>query len=165
MSFEIDQGEFMRTVSQTLGETAFVFVEETEEAHLSWGADEILEARISFHGPSDGVLALAAGEKFATELAANLLGIDPDNAEAARGGRDAVGELANILLGVLLERWFPGDTTYGMDVPVVRSLGTGAYEKEAGGAKIRLALVTDEGQRIDAMVLARGASVPACSDD
>jgi hypothetical protein len=153
MSWNIDQGEFMKTVSQILEEAAFVFVEEADRTSARWAEGQVLEARIAFRGPSDGVLTLAAGEAFAMELAGNLLGIDPDSPEATRGSRDAVGELVNILCGVLLERWFPGDPTYGMGVPVIRSLGAGAYEEGAGGAKIRLALVTDEGQRIEAMVL------------
>ncbi len=152
MSFEIDRDELTQAVSQMLEETAFLFVEEPDVTVSSWEDENVLDAKIRFHGPNSGFIDLAVDEQFAVELAANLLGIDPLSDQASRTAKDAFGELVNILCGVLLEKWFPDDSAYGMDVPNVRSLPAEAYENETNVARVKLTLVTDEGKRIDTVI-------------
>jgi hypothetical protein len=152
MSFEIDRDELVTAVSQTLEETAFLFVEESDGTASQWEDETIMDAKIRFFGPNTGFIDIAVDEQFAVELAANLLGTDPTSDQACRSARDAFGELVNILCGVLLEKWFPDDAAYGMDVPKVRSLPVEEYESETSRAGIKLTLVTDEGKRIDTVV-------------
>jgi hypothetical protein len=152
MSFEIDRDELVTAVSQTLEETAFLFVEESDGTQSPWEDETVMDAKIRFHGSSTGFIDLAVDEQFAVELAANLLGTDPTSDQAARSARDAFGEMVNILCGVLLEKWFPGDSSLGMDVPNVRSLPVAEYEEETSRARIKLIFVTDEGKRIDTVV-------------
>ncbi len=152
MSGAFDREGFVRALTQTLDEAAFVFVEGVEPDGAPWGGDTVVEARIPFHGPAAGRISLAVSLEHAVELAANLLGVDPAAPEAASAASDALGELANILCGVLLERWFPGDERYGMGTPIVRRIDVAAYAAEAASAALRETLVTDEGRRIDAAV-------------
>jgi hypothetical protein len=152
MSDSFDREGFVRAVSQTLEEAAFVFVEDVAPGDAPWGGELLLEACIPFTGPTPGDLALSVSRDHAIELAANLLGVDPEAPEADGAASDALGELANILCGVLLERWFPGDKRYGMGTPLVRRIDATAYGARAAAAALFQTLVTDEGRRIDAAV-------------
>jgi hypothetical protein len=157
MAFSLSQQEFVDALRQTLEEAAFVFVEAVEPGGAPWGEGALVEARIEFGGPETGVISIAVSRTHAIALAANLLGVDEAAPEAERAACDAVGELANILCGVSLDRWFPDDGAYHMGTPDVRAVPAAAYEDQAARAALRQTMVTDEGNRIDASVFAGGA--------
>lgn len=77
-----------------------------------------LLVRIDFAGPRRGSLELAAGEGLGRLLAANILGLEPTDNQAAAGAGDALKELANVTCGVLLPRLpAPSGERFTMDVP------------------------------------------------
>jgi hypothetical protein len=86
-----------------LQESAFIFAEPDEEPE-AWGG-EVLTARIAFESTQGGTLRLITTPTAASEVAANMLGIDP-GAEADASGRAAVSELLNVLGGAFLTRFF-----------------------------------------------------------
>jgi len=154
MGIVAQREEFLNAVSRTLEDAAFVFVEEVERNSAPWADGSIIEALITFRGPESGHLTIAVTQEHAIALAANLLVVDPEAPDAVKAANDALGELANILCGVLLESWFPGDGSYGMGTPLVRRLEPGDYEARTADASLFQTLMTDEGNRIDAAVFA-----------
>ena len=75
--------------------------------------------RVPFSGARRGALEIMTTESVGASLAANMLGITPDDPDAPARGRDALKELANVTCGLLLSR-LPDPTKPAMSVPSVR---------------------------------------------
>ncbi len=90
-------------LGQVLQESAFIFAEPDEEPEV-WPAP-VLVARIAFASTRGGALRVITNLAAASEIAANMLGIDP-GPEADAQGRPAVSELLNVLGGAFLVRYF-----------------------------------------------------------
>lgn len=94
---------------------AFMFVEEPEENSLEWRGDYLFST-ITFEGPSKGALSVMAPEPLCRELAANVLGVDEDDADDAIT-EDALKELSNIILGELVAELFGTEAVFNLTVP------------------------------------------------
>lgn len=90
-------------LGQVLQDAAFVLAEPDEEPPR-WGGTVLL-ARIAFESTRGGTLRLLTNPQAASEIAANMLGIDQGE-EARASGRAAVSELLNVLGGAFLTRFF-----------------------------------------------------------
>jgi hypothetical protein len=90
-------------LGQVLQESAFIFAEPDEEPD-AW-AGTVLAARIAFQSTRGGGLRLLTSLPAASEIAANMLGIELGE-EADANGRAAVSELLNVLGGAFVTRYF-----------------------------------------------------------
>ncbi len=93
---------FEEIVVASLEKIAFLFMDPipSEESPLELD----LHARILFEGPSStGSIHLFADQSFAQEMAAGLLGIEPEEV-STEDSKNAMKELANILAGELILR-------------------------------------------------------------
>lgn len=109
-------GLVREVVGRTLLDSAFMF------ASPMVGDDRMgldLCVRIAFLGRENGSIFLATDDPFARSLAANLLGLEPDDEELATAGPAALLELANILAGLLLEAAGGGRTSSVLGIPVI----------------------------------------------
>ena len=90
--------------------------------------DESVLVRMRFTGPLSGTAELVAGKELLQMLAANVLGIEPDEEEAQEKGTDAFKELLNTTCGVLLPMLAttPKDV---FDITVPESEGLGSVEE------------------------------------
>ncbi len=79
-----------------------------------------MQAEIFYRGPLQGRLRCWTTRTFAARLAANLLGIEPTQAEAEVAAEDAVRELANVLCGQLVTTWYGKDAVFKLSIPAVR---------------------------------------------
>lgn len=59
---------------------------------------------ITFKGPLEGCLGIGCGFNCARAIAANMLGMDPDEDMSEADVDDAVGEVANMVMGALKSR-------------------------------------------------------------
>lgn len=104
-------------VSEVLGDLAFMIADDAAEelpAGSIW-----LEGRVSYRGPERGTLRLWCTREFATRLAANLLGLEPDEGEAQIGADDALRELMNVLCGQLVTTWHGTEQVFHLSIPTV----------------------------------------------
>lgn len=104
---------------EVLEKLAFMFgepVEDGQEAELQTPAEAYLGC-IRFNGSSKGVLSLAVGTDMCIELAANMLGTDPDDPDAEQDARDALMELLNITCGNLLTTLYGVETVFELTPP------------------------------------------------
>lgn len=88
---------------------AFVFPE-VSEAVVEPAEEDLLRADISFQGAVSGALSIVAPAAVCVEMAANVMGIEPDAEDAAQRAADTLAEIANITAGHLctsLERHAP----------------------------------------------------------
>lgn len=137
MPVELD--EIREVVIRTLEETAFVFAEPAPEAELEGGVATV----IRFDGPASGRMVLASTAPFCVELAATLLGSEPDDPEAEANAGAALAELLNILAGALVHRMFGRTAVCDLGIPAP------VAADEAAAAQAVVALVTDGGERLE----------------
>ncbi len=111
-------------------------------------------AAISFEADRRGRLRLLTGRGTATELAANMLALDPGDPDAAAHAGSAVSELLNVMAGVLVARLFGPDhpSTLGLPEPVAGPAGPlvgpalAAVRTEAGDPiLLQLELLDEDG--------------------
>jgi hypothetical protein len=136
-----DADRLAAAVQSTLEQAAFVFAAPSASPP-PWDG-EVLVARLALDGPRRGELRLAASERCAAALAANLLGVD--GASPERAG-DALGELLNVAAGIFAAGAFGPRVDHRLGIPEVRRAGGAA----APGAAV--SLVDEDGNRLDAAI-------------
>ncbi len=139
-------------------EMTFMFLEPLDEPE-PWPGEGVL-ARLAFHGPESGEMLLAAEPDLAVEIAANLLGMEPDSPDAEASKESAVSEMLNVLAGILLHKMFPDpDVATDLGVPE-QGIHDGEHlEKILSAAYERVRMVGELGSRVDFVitVAAQGA--------
>ncbi len=121
------------TFCRILETQAFMFGEGVEGDALPVPSGELLEARMTFTGPREGLVLLAAPRDMCVELAGNTLGIEPD-ATAAAQAEDALKELLNVTCGSALTEIAGTKPVFDLSVPEMRVLdgaGWGALKDQA----------------------------------
>lgn len=96
---------------------AFIMSEVCDADDLTEPFAASRRARISVSGVADGHVWLESDDGFARELAAGMLGTDPDDIDPATDGELALAELANIIGGSLAVEWGGRDETYRIGLP------------------------------------------------
>lgn len=103
-------------LGSVLQDTAFMFVEPAE-GPAGWG-DQVFTATLAFESLKGGLLRLTMAVPVAVELAANMLGCDVSDPEAAENGRAAVAEVLNIIGGAFVTRFFGTKVPSQLGLPV-----------------------------------------------
>ena len=149
MRAELTPQLLQRVVVRVLEEAAFVLAEPAPRPPPFEG--DVVTATLPFSRPCVGFLRLTAPPECCTAMAANMLGVDPDDPEAAAQGFDALGELANIQCGAILAEIFGRDADILMKLPEV-TVGPADIQDSVQPTDTRIALLTDDDWRVDVMV-------------
>lgn len=153
MSVELSTNLVSEITARTLMEAAFIMAEPLLEAPPLRG--DLLSARISFSASRSGKITIIMGRQLATTLAANLLGLEPDDEEASSRGGDALGELLNMVGGALLGELAPAGGAGTLGLPEVSPVRGPRAEPLAVSSA---ALLTDEGESIEVVLELEPAS-------
>jgi len=113
--------------TDVLEQLAFMFAEppENETPHLAAGG--IVQATMGFKGPFDGTLDLVVPRAMCEELAANVLGLEPDDEMVTHAPFDALKELLNVTCGNLLTALAGEEPIFDLTIPEVALLGDSAW--------------------------------------
>lgn len=116
---KLQQATLITTFSEVLANLAFMFTaqENPDEA----GPAGWMEASIEYRGPCTGRLRLHCTHEFSRLLAANLLGLDPEEPAAAANADDALKELMNVLCGQFVTSAYGSDGVFNLSIPVITS--------------------------------------------
>ncbi len=106
--------------SEVLQNLAFMFHDE-EDAEIPPG-EVWLETVIRYRGPQEGTLRLRCTRDFAVLLAANLLGTDPESADAPGRASDAIKEFMNILCGQYVTARHGVEDVFDLTIPEIEEL-------------------------------------------
>ena len=106
--------------SEVLANLAFMFTD-GEQAEPDYEA-EWVETVIGYEGPCTGTLRLRCTRPFTVLLAANLLGIDPEDERANTGADDAAKEFMNIVCGQLVTTVHGHDPVFNLTIPQLTQL-------------------------------------------
>ncbi len=147
MSNNISSEQLARITMSILEEAAFIFAEPADPPPPFEG--EVIEAKVTLEGPCRGLLLLSAAPEFAINAAANLLGIEPDEANNPAIGSDAIGELLNIISGQVIEGLIGSQQTCKLSVPQVLRVSASQHEKNQKENDACISLITEDGYRLD----------------
>ncbi len=147
MPTELSADLLADVLSRTLEEAAFVCVEPV--ATPPPVDAPVLEATVRYAGPAAGVLRLAGSERFASSLAASMLGEEEGGAAVTGDDADAVGELLNMVAGATMLEAFGRYAACSIGIPRVRRLAPAAHADALAAARTRVTLVDDQGRRVD----------------
>jgi len=101
---------------------AFMFGEPAEKDDLPAPDGECLETSMRFTGDRAGTLSLAVPAAVAPEVAANVLGLDPDDPSVQAGATDALKEMLNVTCGHVVTALAGEEPVFDLSVPEIRSL-------------------------------------------
>jgi chemotaxis protein CheY-P-specific phosphatase CheC len=93
------QGGLKLVLRRVLEKQAFLFAEAVEKDDLSAPEGDLVEGRIAFRGDATGTLVVIVPAAMCPLIAANVLGIEAEDAQAAEQGLDAFKEVLNVLCG------------------------------------------------------------------
>jgi hypothetical protein len=120
----LGEGGLAAVATTALEEAAFLFVEPAPE--LAVPSERAVVATIGIATPARAQLRVVTDPDGARLLAANVLGVEADDPDVDAQSEAAVGELANILAGlVLVELAAPGAPT-AIDIPRLGPAAAGA---------------------------------------
>ena len=148
MSTTVTVDALSEVAAQVLEDVAFVFTERAT-APFAWSGAAI-EATLSFSGPERGALFVRTSPGLGARFAANMLGTEVDDPEVVERAGDALGEMLNVIAGVLVARVFGASTLVHLGVPRVAVASAESVEPSPCAA----ALMTDEGERLELRILA-----------
>lgn len=106
--------------SDVLANLAFMFTDDIQaepSREHTW-----LETAIGYEGRRCGTLRFWCTRDFTALLAANLLGIDPQDPAASGQGEDAIKEFMNIVCGQYVTTMHGDQDTYNLTIPKVTEL-------------------------------------------
>ncbi len=145
----LSESRLTRVLSETLEEAAFIFIDQGDDG-LEFTRDTLVRAGISYTKDNQKIeLVIVSTEAVATELAANFMGIEPDDPMARQKSLDAFAEILNIVCGALLEDAYGDEAEYEMGVPHVGILSRRDLIEEDKNMAVRLQFETEEGERLD----------------
>ena len=105
-----------KVFADVLEKFAFMFSESVTPSDFFMDAPPFYHATISFSGPHEGVLGIAASGKFCGLLSANILGEEEESAPEAQAC-DSLKELLNVTCGEFLEKLSGPQVVYNLSVP------------------------------------------------
>ena len=107
--------------SSVLESLAFMFGEVVEDEPLPFPG-RALRASIDFTGPFQGTLFMCISAEMCSEVAANMLGLEPDDELAEARAQDAVKELLNVACGHVLTELAGEGPVFDLTVPRVEPM-------------------------------------------
>ncbi len=132
-----------RVFTDVLEQMAFMFCDEGSPDDFAGHAEEILLAQMGFEGAMTGSLSLAVPQAMCPDLAANLLGTEPEDAEEPRIYQDALKELLNVTCGNVLTALGGEEPVFDLTVPEVSAMDSGGKESFLGDENTVFVLVDD----------------------
>jgi hypothetical protein len=136
-------GEGLLQVAQhILEEAAFIFTELRQPFTSISGP--CVQASLEFTGPTAGRLIVRAPRACAELLATNLLGAEAGDQVIDQMAGAAMGELLNMIGGILMDVWFKAKEGYHLGIPEIRDRSEGVINDPQGLSHHAIVLVTEE---------------------
>lgn len=139
---EVQHAHIDAVIGPVLETFAFVFPEPVEASQAAEPDGDLMCATITFSGATSGTMAVCAPQDLCVELAANILGIDAEDADARMRGADTLGEVANIAAGHIATRIEP-DLQTDLHPPVVTRMERADWDRAVSSVAARAYLVED----------------------
>ncbi len=127
-------------------EEAAYLVTEPVGCRPRWRSGSLLQARLLIGGDGNDrpamTLVLVCSARLAVEIAATMMGIEPAAEQAAGSAEDALGEVLNMVAGMLCEEW--GDAGIEVGIPRVE-VTSDLLVHEWAAEQVTVTLLSDKG--------------------
>ena len=125
---QVEQNELVSDVfCEVLEKLAFMFGEAVEKEELASDTSEYIRAMMSFTGAMSGKLGLVVPKEMCPEIAANVLGMDPDDELVAAQAIDALKEVLNVVCGNVLTALAGERAMFDLSVPEISTLNAAEW--------------------------------------
>ena len=114
---------------------AFMFGEPADTADLDIQGQQCLLAAMNFSGELTGSMALALPQAMCDEIAANVMGLEPDDL-ADEHRADAVKEALNVTCGNVLTALAGEKPIFDLTIPQVAAIDPAAWAKLAADEEV-----------------------------
>ena len=108
---------------------AFMFGEPAEKDELAENNTKHMQAHMTFSGDRTGELLMTVPEVMCSEIAANVLGVEPDDEQVMDLAGDALKEILNITCGQLLTTFAGEKPVIDLSVPEIRKISSQKWSK------------------------------------
>ena len=122
---------------------AFLFGEPCQMDEIPEVDGELVTVSMKFAGDYSGLLMLAVPRKIGLDIAANALGVDPDDDTALRRSEDALKELLNLTCGHLLTSSVGSKPVMDLSVPEVSLMDGDEWNEMIANERTALFLIDD----------------------
>jgi len=127
---QTEQKELLsRAFCDVIEKLAFMFGEPTPKEDLPRTATDYIEVKMTFSGPTRGSLALIVPTEMCEEIAANVLGMEPDDELVIKQAIDALKEVLNVTCGHVLTSVAGEKPVFDLTVPVATEIDAAAWEQ------------------------------------
>jgi len=108
---------------------AFMFGDPVAKEKFETTGAPWVQSSVSFSGGTCGTLTLSAPRDLCLEIAANILGMDPEELDDGLLAEDALRELLNVVTGHVVPGLQGEDEAFELSVPSFRMLASGARDE------------------------------------
>lgn len=116
-----------KALCETLSKLAFLFADPQDEDCPPSEPKRALKVALDFSGAHKGTLELMVPEPLCPEIAAGILGCDPDDEQAVGSGADSLKELLNVVCGQLLPQIYGNDKLFDLGAPHIVEVNQTAW--------------------------------------
>ncbi|MBX7255039.1 MAG: chemotaxis protein CheX [Candidatus Hydrogenedentes bacterium] len=132
-----------REFAEILEQMAFLFADPVTADELPPLTEPPVRVSMSFTGPFNGSMIMALPEPMCPVVAANLLGIEPEDAADKSKAEDAVKELLNVACGHVLTAIAGTKPVFALSPPVVDSIDTDTWDSLVASENTALVVVEE----------------------
>lgn len=118
MQYDIVSSTFLSVVEQL----TFMFGEPIEKSEMKVVGMPFTLARISFVGDLEGTVSAVVPTEILVEIAANILGLEPEDVSAESMAPDAFGEMLNVICGHVIMDLAGPDANFKLGSPKIESV-------------------------------------------
>ena len=125
---EIVTSTFLGVVEQL----TFMFGELVDKEDLSLDGCEMSQAAMNFNGDLVGTLSVAVPSAIMADIAANILGLEPEDIEPDTMLPDALAEMLNVVCGHVIMAMIGTDANFKLESPHIEVLSAEAVQELLG---------------------------------
>jgi CheY-specific phosphatase CheX len=123
------QAQLSSTFLEVVEQLTFMFGEEIPKDELGAEGKEFVSAAMKFKGDMVGELTVAVPMDITVEIAANILGLEPEEVEPEYMRRDALAEMLNVVCGHVIMALVGADANFKLDAPVTDQVDEDAFNR------------------------------------
>jgi chemotaxis protein CheY-P-specific phosphatase CheC len=112
---------------EVMEKLAFMFGEPADKQRSVPPESTYIQTTMTYTGPVSGMLALTVPASLCPHIAANVLGVDPEDDRAVGGSLDALKEVLNVTCGHVLTAIAGETPVFDLSVPQTATLGAGGW--------------------------------------
>ncbi len=121
------QDQLCSTFTQVVEQLTFMFGETVPKEEVDSPGTLFTLASMSFTGDLVGVLEVAVPTEITAEIAANILGLEPEEIESEAMMNDALGEMLNVVCGHVIMAMAGTDANFSLNSPVTTYVDDAKY--------------------------------------